>query len=385
MRLLFKVVLVPFLIFFISTGMNGQDMDTTKYKVLDFTGDFRFRIEQDWKGTNPNGSAIADRSRLRYRFRFGLEYTLDKYSAFGARIRSGNLNDQQGPHVTLGGGNGEFELVPVGLEKLYYKLQLDNCTFWIGKNTVPLIKMNELFWNDNVYPEGIGFLYHQDYAANNLIKSLDVNAGHFIIRSNNSAFSEDSYFQMLQLGVGAWDGRMLFFPAIYHFNAIGNYPDRQETFRLDYTLLHLATKLRLGANKQISVGLEYFNNFQDYQMLDSISQNMQSQKNGWVINATYGKLIRKGDWQVSLTYAHLERFAIVDYFAQNDWTRWDYSFAGATGSRLSNFKGWELCIIYKIKENFDLNLRSYFVEQIEALGLLPEKGNRIRLDLNIGF
>ncbi|MEL6837343.1 MAG: putative porin, partial [Bacteroidota bacterium] len=91
------------------TSEIGAQRDSLTQK-LSFTGDFRFRIEHDWNSRNASGNLRDDRSRLRYRFRFGLHYELDKHSAFGGRLRTGNINDQQGPHLTLGGENGEFGL-----------------------------------------------------------------------------------------------------------------------------------------------------------------------------------------------------------------------------------------------------------------------------------
>ena len=106
---------------------------------------------------------------------------------------------------------------------------------------------------------------------------------------------------------------------------------------------------------------------------------------GVVWNVKLGQLKKKNDWQFHLYYAYLEQFSIVDYFAQNDWARWDYSFMEAAGSRLSNFHGVEIRVGYTLKENFNLILRTYFVEQLVEQGDFKETGSRIRLDLNIGF
>ena len=84
-------------------------------------------------------------------------------------------------------------------------------------------------------------------------------------------------------------------------------------------------------------------------------------------------------------YANLQKFAIVDYFAQNDWARWDYSSKDAAGSRISNFHGIEVRIGYAFKNKFNLILRSYIVEEIIKTEDFKENGSRIRLDLNIGF
>jgi len=180
--------------FLFSIQLSAQK-DTLENERLNFTSDFRFRIEQDWNSQNQNGIKRDDRSRLRYRFRFGLNYSIDKQSSFGGRLRSGNLNDQQGPHVTLGGNQGEFELVSIGLEKLYYQYKNKFFTGWIGKQSIPLFKLNEIFWNDNVFPEGVGIKYHTGLKHQDFLNDISVSAGHFIIKSGNKRFSEDSYLQ----------------------------------------------------------------------------------------------------------------------------------------------------------------------------------------------
>ncbi len=352
---------------------------------LSFTGDFRFRIEHDWNSRNAEGSLRTDRSRLRYRFRLGMNFVLDEHSAFGGRLRTGNINDQQGPHLTLGGGNGEFGLDQIGLEKIYYQYQGKNLVGWIGKNSINLRKEHELFWNDNVFPEGMALRYQVPYGEEKAINSLEFNLAHFIIRSNNQTFDKDAYLQMLQLHSKHMRGKLELFPALFRFRNIDNLPDRQGRFQLDYSILHLAGKVNLLAKPQLSIAAEYYANFEDYRQNDSIPQQLQSETNGWVITAKLGQLKRQGDWQLNLYYAHLAKYSIVDYFAQNDWARWDYSNVGAFGSRLSNFKGVEIRIGYALKEKFNLVLRTYFVEQLVPEGTFLENGSRIRLDMNIGF
>jgi len=372
------------LLFLLITSSLLAQKDSTALKKLEFTADFRFRIEHDWKSQNSNGIPRDDRSRIRYRFRFGLNYRLDKSSSFGARIRSGNINDQQGPHITIGGGNGEFGLTQIGFEKLFYQYKGEKIVGWVGKNDIPLKKLNELFWNDNVFPEGIAFKY-KIFDSNNTSSRLTFNSGHFIIKSNNQTFNRDGYLQIAQLDLEILRNRLNFFPGIYVFKNIGNLPDGKQTYNMDYAILHWGTNFRITNNPQINFGVDYYHNIEDYASLDSIPSKLKNQKNGFVVSAKCGKLKKRGDWEIHLYYAHIQKFAIVDYFAQNDWARWDYSSIGAAGSRISNFQGVELKIGYALKEKFHLVLRSYFVEELLNIGNFRENGNRIRLDLDIGF
>ena len=338
----------------------------------------------DLNSQNPNGVKREDRGRLRYRFRFGLNYSIDKHSSFGGRIRSGNINDQQGPHVTIGGNKGEFELISIGFEKLFYQYKNKNFIGWVGKNSIPLTKLNEVFWNDNVFPEGIGLKYNSKFKNYKFLDELSINAGHFIIKSQNKNFSDDSYLQIFQLSA-FFNKRLNVFPGFYLFKRIGNYPDGKQTFELDYSILHLGSQFIVDKKRKLKLGVEIYNNIQDYSQIDSIPDNLKKETLGFVCSVEYGSMKSKGDWLLYLAYANIQKYSIVDYFAQNDWSRWDYSSIGATGARISNFHGIEIKIGYAIKENFNLNLRTYFVEQLVKTGDFKENGNRMRLDLNIGF
>ncbi len=363
---------------------SGAQVDSLN-KKLAFTGDFRFRVEHDWHSRNANGIYRDDRSRLRYRFRFGTSFNVDQRSSFGARLRSGTIDDQQGPHVTLGGHNGEFALVRMGLEKLYYQFETDHFKVWVGKNTMPLIREHELFWNDNVFPEGVSLSYQNEWLKRGLLHSMNLNLGHFVIRSNQATFDRDSYLQIMQLQTKHFHGALSLSPAIYRFKRVGNLPDRKHTYTIDYTIFHLGSFIQLATRPNLKLAVDYYQNLEDYHGIDSIPLQLRDEKNGWVFSLKLGKGTERGDWLVHLYYAIIGKYSVVDYFAQNDWARWDYSSSGASGSRLSNFRGLEIRVGYMLKENFDLILRSYFVDQLIREGNFKENGKRIRLDLNIGF
>ena len=275
-------------------------------------------------------------------------------------------------------------MVQVGFEKLFYQYQIKGFKGWVGKNTILMKKENELFWNDNVFPEGVAASYRWNLEEK-IINSFQINGGHYIIRSNNKTFSEDSYFQLVQLSTSHFKDKLSLYPGFYYFNNIGNFPDKQETYTLSYSILHLGTKVDILQRPKLSAGIDYYLNLQNYNRADSIRAELKDQKNGWVLSLKLGQLNKKGDWQAHLYYAHIEKYAIVDYFAQNDWARWDYSSVNASGARLSNFQGLEFRLGYAFKQKFNLILRAYKVEELIKLGNFKETGDRIRLDMNIGF
>jgi hypothetical protein len=361
-----------FFLFFI----QFQVLFCQESEKINFTGDFRFRLEHDWNSKKSDGSYRSDRSRMRYRFRLGATYLYKDWGKVGARIRTGNLNDQQGPHITLGGNEGEFSTISLGFEKIYFQIDYKFLFGWIGKNSFPFYKQNELFWNDNVFPEGISLSYKKSFESS---KKIDINLGHFIIKSSNSGFDKDSYMQGLQI-VGHYNA-LIFYPSFYYFNTVPNIPDGNGDYNIEYSILNIGAKYTFF-KKKYRVGFDWYKNLS---LNRNIPKKISSETNGFTFNLGYGQLKENHDLTIDLTLSYLEKIAIVDYFAQNDWARWDYSSYNSSGSRLSNFKGLELKMAYKLNDKMNLVFRGFIVEEIITFGQEKENGNRVRLDFNFAF
>ncbi len=362
--------------------MSAQ-IDSTKAK-LSFNGDFRFRVEQDWNSRKSDGTYRDDRTRLRYRARFGVTYEYKDWISIGARLRTGDPKKQQDPQLTLGEGFKEFGTLPIAFEKVYANFNHNWFSAWIGKNTYPFKKQNELFWSDNVFPEGVSISGLFNF-KNKYIEALQLNIGHFIVSANGTSFDSDAYFQGIQVVTKHWRNRLELFPSFYYFNKIPNIPDGNETFVLDYAILHIGAKFIISKNNLITAEFDYYHNIENYDNNSSIDQKFTNQKQGMVTGLKIGNLQKSRDWKIGFTYTYLEQFSAVDFLAQNDWARWDYSSLGSNDGRLTNFKGIEIMGGYAIDENMNLKIRCFVVDQLVPLGIEKETGNRIRFDFNIKF
>ena len=357
--------------------------DSTQSKLI-FASDFRLRIEQDWNSRKSDGSFRDNRTRLRYRFRAGLNYQLNHWASFGASIRTGNPNKQQDPQLTLGDGFKEFGTLPIGLEKIYFQAEHKGFVFWGGKNTFPFQKNNELFWSDNVYPEGIFIKKGFDFQST-LINQLDIRGGHFIIADRGSSLNIDSYLQALQISAKFFNNNISIFPSFYQFKNIPNIPDGGDTFLFNYSIFHIGTKVKLSNQPLLNFELDYYLNIEDYTNNDSIPSTLKNQKNGFIAGLSMGKLKRKGDWIIKATYSYLQQYAAVDFMAQNDWARWDYSSYQSPDGRLTNFKGFEIVGGYMIEDKLSLKAKYYLIDQLISYGSFKETGSRIRFDIDIKF
>ena len=376
-----------FLLFYfllLNISVLCSQTDSVQLKKITFTGDFRFRIEQDWNSRKSDGTYRDNRSRLRYRFRFGMNYQFMVWAEFGMRIRTGFREKQQDPHLTLGEGFKEFSTIPIGFEKLYFKAHYKNISGWLGKNTFPFVKQNELFWSDNVFPDGV-FISGRFPFESSFIQSLQLNGGHFILGTSGATFDQDQYFQGFQVVTSHINKKLIIFPSFYYFHEIPNIPDGNKTYYLDYSIFQIGAKTTIIESPKIIVGLDYYHNLENLNRYDSIPKSFKNQKSGVVASIGIGELKTRGDWTVGTTLSYIEKHSIIDFFAQNDWVRWDYSSYGSPDGRLSNFKGLELNAAYLIRKNFRLKARYFMVEQLIPFGVSKETGNRIRLDLDIGF
>jgi hypothetical protein len=117
----------------------------------------------------------------------------------------------------------------------------------------------------------------------------------------------------------------------------------------------------------------------------NISEDFVDQVDGYVANFKIGNLENTGDWVAHIYYAYMQKYAVVDYYAQSDWLAWTYSSAGATGTRLTNMQGFEVRVGYAFGPKFSLMLHVYTAKQIKAEQQVKENGNRLRLNLSVGL
>ena len=353
-------------------------------KKLTFTGDFRFRVEPDWDSRKSDGTYRDDRTRLRYRLRFGANYTFNSWASMGVRVRTGLAKKQQDPQLTLGDSFNEGATLPIGLEKAFVQFEFEWFKTWLGKNTFPFEKQNELFWSDNVYPDGVAAKGFWEVDGS-WIDTFGVNTGYFIITFNNGPLGDDSYFQGIQLVSRHAGERVAVFPGFYYFNALPDIPDGNGTFTIDYSIVHLGGRFEIWRDPDIGAEIDLYQNLGDYNGNDSITANLKDQRQGLVASLRVGKLKKKHDWKARVTYMRMERFSAVDYLAQNDWARWDYSSQGSLDGRLTNYQGLELLVGYMIGDHIKVNSRYFLVEQLIPYGPFTETGQRIRFDVDIGF
>jgi len=166
---------------------------------IEFTGDFRFRLENFWYDRDVTGVDRDNRTRMRYRLRVQGKAEINDSIDAVFRLASGEaLNFQEGDNRstnrTLGRGN-DFSYDAIFIDLAY--LDFDAPESWLGADTTlgaqagkmknPFrwkIGKDYLLWDSDVTPEGIaaqaGFKPAENW-------DLFVNTGYFILDENSTA------------------------------------------------------------------------------------------------------------------------------------------------------------------------------------------------------
>jgi len=361
------------------TVPNTVQADMLATDKFSLYGDFRLRFEADWDSHKTDGTVRDERNRARVRARVGFNYNPNEYFSYGARLRSGSDNNHLSPHITVldfeGNDTGAAQF---NFDKWFFEMRSnkginfkkgDNGAWgWVGRNSLPYWKQNEMFWDDDVTPAGLAAGYKTKFGAN----QLAVNAGYFSLPAGMQQFAGNlglaqvvfsTQFGANKLtaagGLLAFDGASLDKdPDVAHSSLWDGNGAR------DYNIwiTSLQGKFKAGG-LPLTVGLDIMHNSKGY----------SNETNGYVFSAKVGQLKKLDDWLVGYSYAHIATFAVNSSYAQDDWGRWD--------PQSSNMKGHEFRAAYKVLKNLNVVARFYSLEAMTN----DQDGKRFRLDFNYKF
>jgi len=368
------------------------------------SGDFRFRTEHDWDSRFDDGSFRRDRFRFRYRLRLGLEFAATKTLSFGVVARTGVPTNMQSPHVNVG-YNG-YGMAPLNLGRAYARGDYRYLWWWVGKNTFPGFRQDEMFWDDDVTPEGVAM--GGDVKVNDAL-AIRPTVAYFVPDHEQILDYPDSRMVFAQLWLPIHAGRHL------DLDLAGSYMYTQRIFltpqhlgrdlwdqggpaglRIDHDFIY--SQARLTAKTKVKnyalpvvVGFDHVRNVEDYANVDAVPDHYKDQKNMYVANARIGHAAaiggssKRGDWYAGYTFAWKEHHSVVSYFGEDDWVRW----GNIHRNRNTNYRGHEARGVLALGPHINLMLRLYFVRglvrRLENDATTTETGSRVRLDLNVRF
>lgn len=349
-----------------------------------FYGDFRLRFEADWDSQTSSGKERTDRNRARIRARVGLNYKPNEYFTYGVRLRTGSDRSSQSPHITIVDfDNNDTGAAQLNFDKWFLKAKYNQLWGWVGRNSIPFWKQNELFWDDDVTPAGIAAGYKLEFGET----ELGLNTGYFSLPVGMQAFGGNLGLGQLFLSTTAGGNKFTAAAGALIFDANPDDPDVIDAIKkgdlllnntgiMDYSLWigSLQGQFKAGA-LPLTLGLDWIYNDKDY----ATTIANRDERDGYVISLKLGKVKKKGDWLLGYYYAHIEKFAVNSAYAQDDWVRW----GSAVETRGSDMKGHEFRGVYSPMDKLKIVARLYIVKAITNNN--QEDGKRFRIDFNYKF
>ncbi len=346
---------------------------------LKIYGDFRLRFESDTDSAKSNGSSRDDRARIRARARVGLTFTPRDDIEIGLRIRSGSDDSHQSPHITLvdlddnDTGDADFNL-----DKWYFKYKNGGSALTAGRSGIAFWKQNEMLFDDDVTPVGVGYALKGD--------TFGLNLGYYTLPVGMQEASGNLGTAQLTFKTDIGSAKFAGAIGVAQFDPEENDADAAMLLdgngSRDYDIWTVSGQLKFN---KLKFGIDYYENNEDYSATDpdAFTALNHDQDTGYVFSAAHGGTSPQS-WLFAYYYLDIETFAVNSSYAQDDWVR----FGSAVEARASNIEGHELRIGYGLAKNMNLILRAYFVEanELRSLGSVDEEdGDRIRLDFNYKF
>ncbi len=351
------------------------DIDLDEDGIFSAYGDLRLRWESDFDSQNGSGVPRDDRDRFRIRARVGLKIKPSEAFMFNVRLRSGNNNSQQSPHVTLWQDKGdEGDQDDVNVDRLWGKWNISEMSsLTIGRNGLAIWKPNEMFWDDDVYVDGLSFTHKRKnddatWTFNVALALLpDGDASHATNERSQVVAGQIVFKKNINENPLTLAEALVY---IHDDNDTANAVNDDENAFYSYTnaqyVFNSATKMPL------KIGADLMVNF-----LDGVEGDHEDDRIGFDVYARLGRYKEPGDWTLGYSFARIEKWSVSRYMAQDDWVRWGSS----TQTRSSDFYGHEIRAGIVIANNVKLLARYYIAESINSV----EDGQRFRIDLNIKF
>jgi hypothetical protein len=355
---------------------------------LEWSGDFRARLENFWYDEDGFGLENQDRSRGRYRFRLGAKAKVNEIVTVGFRIASGS-DDQRSTNKSFGSGV-DFDTDDLRLDKAFAEFTMPGrylpegmkIKSTVGKVSNPFRWKNGkdfMIWDSDITPEGIGVQISGKPGED---LALFANTGYYIVDENSS--SKDPHVLGIQGGatyyvnedieVGGrasfYDWRSLDDAFLTRANEWGSLVGDSS----DYTVLELAAYSRFNHVEAwpVMVYGHYARNLDS----DSVIAGIGDEDEGWGIGVEVGdktKYVKLGGG-----YYHVEANFSPPQFTDSD------LFDGYT-----NREGFLAYASRQLFSNTDLNVTLFSGQEIEddpaynSLITDPDGAERFRLQTDI--
>jgi hypothetical protein len=343
-----------------------------------FYGDLRVRYEWDWDSQTPGGIPRDDRERARVRARLGFTCNFSAPWSVGARVRTGNKNSQQSPHLTFYASDDATDDFSALADRYFLQYKQDGVTAWGGRNVTPFWQPDEIFWDEDVTPTGIAGSFENkvDYGT------VTTTVGAFYLPDGAVHLNGTLFGGQVKWVLPIQPSQLTVATGLYQFDGRdGAQHLLNRNGARNYTIGVLAAQWTtpVAGRIPLSLAADLLKNFQNYDSTDlaPYGARQADETNGYVFSVSLGQLKQARDWQVALFYAHIETFAVNASYSQDDWARW----GAGPQALVTDFEGFEFRAAYAFTRTLNLMVRFFDVDAITSV----QDGKRCRVDLNWKF
>jgi len=358
-----KVIILIVLSILFSIEIFSQE------KKLNYDGDFRFRVEENFGGN----AQLWSREVVRFRFR--TSYQINSLFQVNVGLGTGSKANPKTNDITLGNFNDKLELnlFTANVGFAYKSIKIHG-----GKFDSPFVQ-TEMVWDSDIYPQGISFKYNSlpDRKLGSFVSAL-----YFAI--DDQPMLKDTYMSGLQVGMkyrSNENTNALFCASFYNYS-IG-------AFKKNNILSAItADDIRTNFLRPDSTG--YLNNFRLLDGILKINSSIGSVPVGVVLDFVYNIGAKKDNKGFSADFFAGKSLNPKDFkllygisFAETDAVM--AAFSNDNTLQPTNYFQHSFAFDYVLLMNTSLNLTYYLYRKLETNDTTNPYLSRIRLNLSLRF
>ena len=284
-----------------ATGIAAIDQNPN----LSVSADLRVRYEADWDSQTAAGVPRNDRQRGRVRARLGAGYKLSSDWSVGTRLRTGNRESQQSPHLTFSSNDGPSDDFEVSFDRYFIQYKKDAVTAWAGRNTSPFWHQNELFWDEDVTPTGVAGSIDSKQGSG----TLTATAGAFALPDGAVELNGQLFAGQVKYTVPLKPSQFTVAAGLHSFEGEkGARYLRNRNGERDYLVGIVSAQWTIPLDGvPFALGIDLIENLESYSAADVApwAPLHANETSGYVLSAQYGQLKQAKDWLVGhLSRAH---------------------------------------------------------------------------------
>lgn len=357
--------------------------------ALKFNGDFRGRYE-GFYGSNPSPTVpFVDRSRFRYRLRFGATATLMDDFEVGLRFSSSEASGGFGGDPISGNttmsGNGSKKFVYLDLA--YAKWNPIHSEDWnltgtVGKMENPFVFPSTLAFDKDYTPEGAAVEATHYFSGDHSVRAIGAGyvlseqrlSGHDSYLLGGQLRADDKWSSKLGTSLGAaifgLAGTTNLTTALVPDQNRGNSRNGAGNLVTEFTSLYLDASATYSLESfplytgtfPITVSGDYLNN---------LAAENRGNNTGYSVGVQLGKAGKKGTWDISYRYTSVESDAWFEETTESDFGAIYYvpgsatSLATAAYNAGTNVRGHIIRFAYSPYDSLTLGVTLFATQLID--------------------